>query len=253
MPAPIVMVHGAFCGGWAFERFADPFIRAGHAVATPDLPGHGDDAGPVSGLSMSDYARAIARVVRAQPRPPILIGHSLGGLVSALAAAQAPTAGLVLLAPSTPWGLTGASMEEAVSAVSLYSLGAYWFQAIAPDYATLRRFSVERMPRAERRAVFERMGSESGRALWETLNWWLDPFMTTMIHPTRIAAPVLAVAGGRDVVHPAATVRETARRLGATFHVFEDMSHWLLAEPGYERVAALVLEWIAESSALSAA
>src|SRR5271155_2338998 len=103
------MVHGAFCGGWAFEAFARPFIQAGHAVSLPDLPGHGNAgaAQSVGGLSMSDYADAIAGAIRAQPEPPVVIGHSLGGLVSLLAAARAPTAGLVLLAPSTPWGLTG--------------------------------------------------------------------------------------------------------------------------------------------------
>ena len=58
------------------------------------------------------------------------------------------------------------------------------------------------------------MRPESGRALFETLNWWLDPFMTTMVRPETIAAPILAMAGGRDVIHPPATVRETARRLG---------------------------------------
>ena len=57
--APILMVHGAFCGGWAFERFAEPFAAAGHEVRAPDLPGHGP-GGAVAGLSMRDYAGAIA-------------------------------------------------------------------------------------------------------------------------------------------------------------------------------------------------
>jgi len=37
------------------------------------------------------------------------------------------------------------------------------------------------------------MRRESGRALFETLNWWLDPFMTTLVRAERIAAPILAV------------------------------------------------------------
>ena len=41
MPPPIVMVHGAFCGGWVFEAFAEPFVAAGHQVLVPDLRGHG--------------------------------------------------------------------------------------------------------------------------------------------------------------------------------------------------------------------
>jgi pimeloyl-ACP methyl ester carboxylesterase len=135
-------------------------------------------------------------------------------------------------------------MEEAVSAVSLYALGPYWAQVVQPDYASFRRFAVDRLPRAERHALHSRLRPESGRALFETLNWWLDPFMTTLVDPAKIAAPVLAIAGANDVVHPPATVRESARRLGGTFEMMPDMSHWLPAEPGWERVAAKCLAWI---------
>jgi pimeloyl-ACP methyl ester carboxylesterase len=136
-------------------------------------------------------------------------------------------------------------MEEAVSAVSLYALGPYWAQAIEPDYASFARYGVDRLPKDERRAAFGRMRRESGRALFETLNWWLDPFMTTLARPERIGAPILALAGGRDVIHPPATVRETAKRVGARLETLPEMSHWLLGEPGWERVAKICLGWIA--------
>jgi len=92
--------------------------------------------------------------------------------------------------------------------------------------------------------VFERMTPESGKALWQTLNWWLDPFMTTLVAPGAIGAPVLAIAGGRDVIHPPATVKQTAARLSADFRVFGEMSHWLPGEPGWEDVARACLEWL---------
>ena len=245
MRTPVVMVHGAFCGGWVFERFRKPFEKAGHTVLTPDLPGHEARArGSVANLTMIDYARAVVEVCKACETPPVLVGHSMGGLVAQLAAARTPVAGLVLLAPSPPWGVAGASMEEAVSAVSLYALGPYWMQAIDPDYALAKLYSLDRMEREERAAVFKRMVPESGRALWQTLNWWMDPFMATLVPPAMIEAPVLAIAGGRDVIHPPATVKQTAARLSADFHVLRDMSHWLPGEEGWEDVAKLCLDWM---------
>ena len=41
MASTVIMVHGAFCGGWTFERLRMPF-EAGFKVLTPDLPGHAD-------------------------------------------------------------------------------------------------------------------------------------------------------------------------------------------------------------------
>jgi pimeloyl-ACP methyl ester carboxylesterase len=252
---PIVMTHGAFCGGWVWDRFRTPFEAAGHAVTTPDLPGHGpaERPGAAVGLSMRDYARAIAEVCERQAAPPILIGHSLGGLVAQLAAARTRVAALILLAPSAPWGVSGATLEEAISAVSLYALGPYWTLAIDPDYPAARRYTFDRLPRPERRAAFVRMVPESGRALWETLNWWLDPFASTLVPANGVNAPVLAIAGGKDAVHPTGTVRETARRIAGEVRVFPDMSHWLPAEPGWESVAEACLDWLAGLKARTAA
>ena len=249
MPAPVVMVHGAFCGGWVFERFREPFEAAGHVVLSPALRGH-EAGGSVAGVGMRDYAGDVAALCKALPEPPILVGHSMGGLVAQLAAAQAPVSALVLLAPSPPWGVTGNTMEEAVSAMSLYALGPFWLQAIDPDYALAKRFSLDRMSRDQRRAVFARMVPESGLALWQTLNWWLDPFMSTAVGTIR--APSLVIAGGKDVIHPPATARQTAQRLGAAYEVLPEMSHWIPGEPGWEKAAALCLDWLADGKRAAA-
>ena len=155
------MVHGAFCGGWVFENFRAPFEAAGHVVLTPDLRGHGVDepSSAVVGVSMSDYARDIAELARRQPTPPVLVGHSMGGLVAAMAAAKVKVAGLVMLAPSPPWGVAGGSMEEAGSAMALYALGPYWAQAIEPDRFVAKLYSLDKMDAEDGREVARRMRS----------------------------------------------------------------------------------------------
>ncbi len=241
-PAPIIMIHGAFCGGWTFDTFRKPFEAAGHTVLAPDLPGHAPGES-VAGQSVTDYAAAIAKLCAEQTTPPILIGHSMGGLVAQMAADRAATAGLILLAPSSPWGVPGQSLEEAVSAISLFSLGPYWLQAIAPDRAITAQCSLDRLAPAQQAQIFARMVSESGRALFEVLNWWLDPSMAASVRDVG-KAPVLTLAGGRDVINPAPTVRKTAQRLGGDYQVFGEMSHWLPGEPGWDAVAQASFDWI---------
>ena len=251
---PVIMVHGGFCGGWVYDSFRVPFEKAGHGCVAPDLRGHapGDRGGAVVGVSMADYAKDIAALICAQPEPPVLVGHSMGGLVAMMAAARAPVRALILLAPSSPWGVAGSSLEEAAQAVALHALGPFWLQAIDPDYASARLYSLDKLDRDARKAAFSRMKAESGRALWETLNWWLDPFMTTQVPPERIGAPVLALAGDRDLIHPPSTVRQTAERLSAEVKVFPGMSHWLIGEAGWEAVADACLEWLTRQLAETA-
>lgn len=241
------MVHGAFCGAWAWDSFRAPFEAAGHVVAAPDLPGHAPDDPPraVAGRSMSDFAQAVADVCDAQPSPPVLIGHSIGGLVAQLAAARTRLSGLILLAPSPPWGIQGASFGEAAQAGSLAVLGpASWFTAVDPDYPTARAWLFDAMATDDRRSTFHRMKPESGRALWETIAWWLDPFATTFVGPASARQPSLAIAGERDGIHPPSAVAAVARRLDARSEVAAGMGHWLIGEPGWERVAATCLKWI---------
>ncbi len=255
MTTSIIMVHGAFCGGWVFDQFREPFEAAGHRVLAPDLAGHepGAKRQAVAGQSMSAYADAVAKLCSSQPEPPILLGHSLGGLVCQLAAAKADIAGLILLAPSPPWGIQGSSLEEGMSAISLFALGPYWAMAVDPDYPAARRYLFARLTRADRRATFARMTAESGRALWETLNWWLDPFTTTLVTRASARAPVLAIAGSLDAIHPPATVEATSRRLGGTTVTMPGMGHWLPGEPGWDEVARKCLTWMASLTVSHAA
>ena len=246
---PVIMVHGAFCAGWTFDSFRLPFEKAGHLVQSPDLRGHSQGAGRDStvGVSMSDYARDIVELCRQAPEPPILIGHSMGGLVAQLAARQAPVRALVLLAPSPPWGVASSSIEEASTAFGLHMLGPFWMQSVTPDRSLMRNFSLDRMASAERTVILDRLCKESGRALWETLNWWLDPFMTTSLGVGPIKTPSLVMVGARDVVHPPMTARMTAERIGAQYLEFPGMSHWLPGEEGWEAVADQALAWLGQT------
>jgi pimeloyl-ACP methyl ester carboxylesterase len=167
-------------------------------------------------------------------------------LVAQLAAKRTRLQALVLLAPSPPWGVAGSSMEEAATAVGLHMLGPFWAQAVNPDPGLMRQYSLDRMPAAEREAAVARLRPESGRAIWETLNWWLDPFMTTSVGAGPLGVPALVMVGERDLVHPPSTARTTAERIGATYRQMPEMSHWLLGEPGWEQVAALTSDWLSE-------
>ncbi|WP_411289262.1 alpha/beta hydrolase [Phenylobacterium sp.] len=244
----VVMVHGAFCGGWAFETFREPFEALGWTVLAPDLRGHGPDApaDAVTGVSMTDYAADLVTLCQGLAERPILLGHSMGGLVCQMAARRLEIEALVLLCPSPPWGVTGSSVEEAITAMGVQMLGPFASGAIAPDAQLMRNHSLDRVPAPERDAILARLRPESGRAVRETLNWWLDPFMTTSVGPGRLQAACLALVGARDVVHPPETVRQTAERIGARYQVLPGMSHWLIGEPGWADVAQMALAWLAE-------
>jgi pimeloyl-ACP methyl ester carboxylesterase len=243
---PIVMVHGAFVGGWSFEQFRTPFEAAGHRVLAPDLRGHGHDdaADEVIGVSVRDYADDVVALCATLSERPILIGHSMGGLVAQMAARRVQPEALVLLAPSPPWGLVGWCVEEAMTAFGAQMASLLSNGAVEPSREIMRHCTLDKMTSEEAAPILSRLRPESARAVREVLNWWLDPFMTSSIGSGPLPVPSLVISGESDQIHPAASGRLVAERIGGGFLSFPEMSHWLPGEPGWEAVADAALDFI---------
>lgn len=85
MTKTVVLVHGAWHGGWGWQAVVDGLAARGVSAIAPDRPGHGASTAPLSDLYGD--AEAIAEVVRGIDGPVVLAGHSYGGAVITEAAA----------------------------------------------------------------------------------------------------------------------------------------------------------------------
>ena len=81
-----VLIHGAWHGGWCWDKIAPALRNDGHTVLTPDLPGHGDDTTRPEHISLQAYTDRVVELLDRQKEPVILVGHSMGGLVISQAA-----------------------------------------------------------------------------------------------------------------------------------------------------------------------
>jgi pimeloyl-ACP methyl ester carboxylesterase len=85
-----VLLHGAWHGGWVWDRVS-PLLKAhGHTVLAPDLPGHGADRTPVGSITLATYAGSVQQVLLSCQGPVVLVGHGLGGVVMTQVAAAMP-------------------------------------------------------------------------------------------------------------------------------------------------------------------
>jgi len=246
------MIHGAFAGGWSFDFLREFFQTRGYDCLAPDLRYHGLHHHPrvhpaLGTTSMRDYLEDLLALIDGLAAPPVVIGHSLGGLLAQMIAARRPIKAAILLAPSAPWGVLASSLPEFIGANSLFLNGAPWETALLPVYQIAADYSLDRMSIAERHATFEKLGPEAGRATFETLHWQLDPNRTTFVFPRDVKCPLLTLVGTRDKINPPETVRRVARRYrGRSDYVtLEGMSHWLPSEPGWEDMAHMMADWLA--------
>lgn len=85
-----VLVHGAWHGGWCWDKVVSRLEKEGYRVEAPDLPGHGKDKTPISEVSLQAYTDSMCKILDAQSEPVILVGHSMGGGVITQAAEYRP-------------------------------------------------------------------------------------------------------------------------------------------------------------------
>jgi non-heme chloroperoxidase len=247
--SPVVMIHGAFCGGWAFDGWRALFKAAGHPVHAPTLRHHDCGMNPPPALgktSMLDYAHDLEGLLDGIGDWPILVGHSLGGLLAQMLAARRNVRALILLAPSSPWGMSPSTPFEFFSAQALYMAGGFWSMPLKPEPWIAAAHALDLLPAAERDAIFSRFVPESGLATFETMHWMFDLKRATHVDARAVSCPILCFAGARDRVNPPLTVRRVARRYGgrARYEELPGRSHWLIGEPGWERIARGCLSWL---------
>ena len=85
-----ILVHGAWHGGWCWEKVVPLLERAGHTVLAPDLPGHGSDRTAPADVTLDAYVRSVGDLLSSSPNPVILVGHSMGGIVISEVAEKHP-------------------------------------------------------------------------------------------------------------------------------------------------------------------
>jgi len=75
-----ILIHGAWHGGWCWEGVIRILKKSGHTAEAPTMPGHspGDDR---SKVTFNSYVEKIIEVLKRQPRPVILVGHSSAGFL----------------------------------------------------------------------------------------------------------------------------------------------------------------------------
>jgi pimeloyl-ACP methyl ester carboxylesterase len=94
--ATFVLVHGAWHGSWCWERVVSELEGRGHRALTVDLP----IADPAAGVD--EYVQAVAGVLAEAGDKPVLVAHSLSGLIAPVVAHRYPVGRVIYLGAILP-------------------------------------------------------------------------------------------------------------------------------------------------------
>ncbi len=251
MNETIVMIHGMWCGVWCWDNFKAYFENKGYRCQTPVLRYHdvdpGDDPDPRLGtVSLVDYADDLEEYINALDSRPIIVGHSMGGLIAQILAGRNLAKALVLLTPAAPHGILGLTPSVVKSFWSLLTTWGFWRKPGRQTFKEAAYSTMGLLPPEKKVELRDKFVYESGRASFEIGFWYLDPAEASKVNEADIACPMLIVAGTEDKLTPAPVVRKIARKYKsvAVYKEFSNHGHWLHGEPGWERIADFSSAWL---------
>ena len=244
---PVLFVHGAWHGAWCWaEHFLPYFADQGLSAHALSFRGHGHSAGAprVRGLRIGHYVADLAQMAATLPVPPILVGHSMGGLVVQKYLERHPARAAVLLASVPPHGALPTTLRiigrhpgpflRANVTTRLWPI--VGTTALAHDAL----FSAT-LPAATVQAYANQIQDESYLA-------YLEMVATARPRPRLVRArhplPVLVLGGANDHIFTPAEIRQTARAYATQPTIFPDMAHDMMLEPGWQQVADTIIAWI---------
>lgn len=234
----IFLVHGAWHGPWCWDDFAARLRERGHQVHAVQLCGHDGRPGRLWHL-VRHYVDDLAQAVAGHAEPPVLVGHSLGGLVVQRYLERHSVPGAVLLAP-IPTGGTAAAIGRLALRHPVVFAQANLQLRLRPYVATpelvRELFFTAGTPQQTVDAVAARLQDESYPALVDTMARWP--------RPRRVHAPVLVLGGERDGLFTVGERRRTGRAYGTEAEIFPGTGHDMMLDEGWQKVADRVDDWV---------
>lgn len=259
----IVLIHGQWVTPSSWEKFKDYFESRGHEVIAPPWPGVNKDVAAMrrdpsslNGIGIEDILAHYTAIIRGLSEPPIIMGHSFGGLITQLlidkgfgaagvAIDSVPPKGILLLPLSTYRALTPVFLQPSTfKKTFLFTFEKWWkvFAGTLSESEAHREFEREVIP-APGRAIFQAALSNVTPNSLATVNF-----------RNNTRAPLLFIGGEKDLLMPAALNRKNFRKYAASsaiteYREFPGRTHYIIAEKGWEEVAEYALDWaIARSS-----
>ena len=251
-PSSVLLIHGAWSRGDQLEGVRSSFEERGYTAYAPTLRHHElplkEGAPKIATLSLRDYTEDLVNFVRSLPDPPLIVGHSLGGLLAQLVAARTRHVGLVAACPS-PVGIAGTNRTTLRIALSNRQSRPWRKPVPPPEWALFREGIAQAVPEATAREIYNGLVCESGRVInFEVAYPRLDRWRSARVDHHCLTGPVLVIGAERDRIVPARLARRTARRYANGSYVeIPGSDHLVFSADSLEATMGRIDSWLSRS------
>lgn len=251
MKSTIVFIHGMFQNPKSWERWIDYFQSSGYNCIAPAWPYHEGEPADLrqsvpeglGDLKLEDIIQKYETLIYSLPEKPIVIGHSVGGLiVQRLVNLEIVKAG-VAISSVAPNGMVTFDWSFVKNAAVIAN-PLKGDDPICMDLETFKEAFANTLPEESAEAYYEATATHDSRNVFRGCMGTHGELDVDTPHP-----PLLLIGGKEDKICPSDLNQKNAEAYTdaesiTEIKIFPARSHFICNEPGWEEVAAYALNWI---------
>jgi pimeloyl-ACP methyl ester carboxylesterase len=258
MATPVLFIHGLWLHASSWEPWMHLFHDAGYEPVAPGWPGDGEtveksrvDAESIGDHGIDDVTEHFAAIIATLPAPPILIGHSFGGMIAQKLLGRDLGVAAVAIDAAQIKGVLPVPLSALRATLPVFKNPANRHRAVSLTSEQFRFAFANAVSQQESDELFEHWTIPApGKPLFEAASANFDPHS-----PAKVATenesrgPLLLITGGKDHTVPEAVTRATLKQYRHSdavtdFLEFPDKSHSLTIDSGWRAVADASLDWL---------
>jgi len=256
----VVFIHGLWISHTAWQPWIERFAADGHHAIAPAWPGEQEgveetrrNPGEQAGVGIDDLTEYFAGVLEQFDTPPVVIGHSFGGLIAQKLLGQNKAAAAIAIDPAPIKGVKPLPVAQLRSAFPVLGNPLNRGRAKGLTEAQWRYGFGNALPVEESDALWRQWSIPSpGKPLFEAAIANFAPNSPAKVDTANATrGPLLITGGTADHTVPLVSAKATHRLYGKSaavtdFHEFTGRGHSLTIDRGWGDVADVTLSWLKE-------
>lgn len=252
----VVFIHGLWMHTSSWQLWMDLFNQHGYETLNPGWPGDSSTVAEcrtnpeaIANRGVAEIVDSYAKVMATLPEPPIVIGHSFGGLIAQILLGRNLASACIALDPAPIKGVW--QLPFSVLKASLPVLGNP-FNFKKANSLTFKQFCygfANALPEKEARELYDRWTIPAPcKPLFQAATASFAGSETKVNTENTTRGPLLITGGEKDNQAPPILGKASMKKYNPSvisdFKLFEGRGHSLVIDSGWKEVATYSLAWL---------
>jgi len=262
MTTPVIFIHGLWLHASSWDQWVDLFNEAGYRATAPGWPGDRDTvadsrahAEEIGDHGIDDVVDHYAAIIKRLETPPILVGHSFGGMIAQKLLGQDLAAATVAIDAAQIKGVLPLPLSALKATLPVFKNPANRHRAVSLTAEQFRFAFANAVSESESQRLYDAYTIPApGKPLFEAAAANFNPHSPAKVNTgNENRGPLLLMTGGQDNTVPEVVTRATLKQYRHSDAVtdileFPDRAHSLTIDSGWREIADESLAWLQKNN-----